>query len=137
DVDLNKVPLREATMTAYEIMLSESQERMLVVVEPKNVDALTKVFQKWDLHAVVIGVVTDTGSVVIHHHGDVVANIPAKSLALGGDMTPVYYRESKRPTYLDQTLKFDAASLPDVTDVASTLKELLATPNIASKQWVY
>ena len=137
DVDLNKVPLREATMSAYEIMLSESQERMLVVVEPKNVDALTKVFQKWDLHAVVIGVVTDTGNVVIHHHGEVVANIPAKSLALGGDMTPVYYRESKRPTYLDQTSKFDAAALPDVTDVASTLKQLLATPNIASKQWVY
>src|SRR5688572_2432769 len=64
DVDLNKVPLREATMSAYEIMLSESQERMLVVVEPKNVDALSNVFQKWDLHAVVIGVVTDTGNVV-------------------------------------------------------------------------
>lgn len=137
DVDLNKVPLREATMSAYEIMLSESQERMLVVVEPKNVEALSKVFGKWDLHAVVIGVVTDTGNIVINHHGEIVANIPAKSLALGGDMTPVYYRESKRPTYLDETLKFDAATIPDVTDIASTLKELLATPNIASKQWVY
>ncbi len=137
DVDLDKVPLRENSMSAYEIMLSESQERMLVVVKPENVAAIVEVFTKWDLHAVVIGVVTDTGNVVVHRHGEIVANIPAKSLALGGDMTPVYEREQKKPAYLEQTLSFDISKVPDVTDATAMLKKLLATPNIASKRWVY
>jgi phosphoribosylformylglycinamidine synthase len=137
DVDLDKVPLREASMSAYEIMLSESQERMLVVVEPKNIEAIKEVFDKWDLHAVVIGIVTDTGNVVVRHHGDIVANIPAKSLALGGDMTPVYVREQKKPAYLSETSAFKASSLSDVKDPGLVLKALLSSPNISSKHWVY
>ena len=137
DVNLDLVPLRESTMSAYEIMLSESQERMLVVVEPKNVDAIKAVFDKWDLQAAVVGVVTDTGNVVIHRKGELVANIPAKSLALGGDMTPVYQRESTEPKYLKTTSTFDVGSIPDVTNAGETLKQLLSSSNIASKRWVY
>ncbi len=137
DVDLNHVPLREATMSAYEIMLSESQERMLVVVEPKNVDAIKAIFEKWDLQAAVVGTVTDTGRVVIRHHGEIVADIPAKALALGGDMTPVYKRETKKPEYLHKTEAFDISSIADVEDATASLKQLLASPTIASKQWVY
>jgi len=136
-IDLNKVPLREATMTSYEIMLSESQERMLVVVEPKNVEAIKSVFTKWDLQAEVIGVVTDSGNVEISYHGEVVANIPSKALALGGDMTPVYERETREPAYLREKRNFDINLLPDVEDANETLTELLSSPNIASKRWVY
>jgi phosphoribosylformylglycinamidine synthase II len=136
-IDLDKVPLREATMSSYEIMLSESQERMLVVVEPKNVDAIKSVFTKWDLKAEVIGVVTDTGNVDISYHGEQVANIPSKSLALGGDMTPVYQREIREPAYLAELRSFDINSLPDVQDANQILKDLLSSPNIASKRWVY
>src|SRR5436190_945109 len=125
-IDLNKVPLREGTMSAYEIMLSESQERMLVVVEPKNVDAIKKVFTKWDLQAEVVGVVTDSGNVEISHRGEVVADIPSKALALGGDMTPVYERETREPSYLDDLRNFDLNNFPDVTDANQMLKELLA-----------
>ncbi|HET9136439.1 MAG TPA: phosphoribosylformylglycinamidine synthase subunit PurL [Candidatus Kapabacteria bacterium] len=137
DIDLNKVPLRESTMSAYEIMLSESQERMLVVVEPKNVEAIRQIFDKWDLRAEVVGTVTDTGRVVIHYHGETVADIPAKALALGGDMTPVYKRDVKEPAYLKTTSSFNVASMPDVSDASGMLKKLLASTNIASKRWVY
>jgi phosphoribosylformylglycinamidine synthase II len=136
-IDLDKVPLREATMSSYEIMLSESQERMLVVVEPKNVDGIRSVFTKWDLQAEVIGVVTDSGNVEISYHGEVVANIPSKALALGGDMTPVYDREIREPSYLNEARNLDLNSFPDVEDANVMLKELLASPNIASKRWVY
>ena len=136
-IDLDKVPLREATMSSYEIMLSESQERMLVVVEPKNVEAIKAVFTKWDLQAEVIGVVTDTGSVEISYHGEIVSNLPSKALALGGDMTPVYERETREPSYLATTKAFDINSISDVDDANEMLKELLGSPNIASKKWVY
>ncbi len=136
-IDLSKVPLRESTMSSYEIMLSESQERMLVVVEPKNVDAIKSVFTKWDLQAEVIGSVTDTGNVEISYHGEVVSNLPSKALALGGDMTPVYQRETREPSYLAATRAFDPSSISDVVDANQMLKELLSSPNIASKSWVY
>lgn len=136
-IDLNKVPLREATMSSYEIMLSESQERMLVIVEPKNVDAIKIVFTKWDLQAEVIGTVTDTGSVEISYHGEIVSNLPSKALALGGDMTPVYQREVREPKYLAATRAFDPTSISDVEDAGAMLKELLSSPSIASKKWVY
>ncbi|MDP4220298.1 MAG: phosphoribosylformylglycinamidine synthase subunit PurL [Bacteroidota bacterium] len=136
-IDLNKVPLREATMSSYEIMLSESQERMLVVVEPKNVDAIKEVFTKWDLQAEVIGTVTDTGTVEISYHGEVVANLPSKALALGGDMTPVYQRETREPSYLKETMGFDLNSISDIDDANAMLRSLIASPNIASKRWVY
>jgi phosphoribosylformylglycinamidine synthase II len=136
-IDLNKVPLRETSMSAYEIMLSESQERMLVVVLPENVSKIKAIFDKWDLQAEIIGTVTDTGRVTINYHGERVADIPAKALALGGDMTPVYQREYREPKYLAETRAFDFSTLPDVEDAGAILKELLASPTIASKQWVY
>jgi len=136
-INLDKVPLREATMSSYEIMLSESQERMLVVVLPENVDAIKAVFSKWDLQAEVIGIVTDTGTVELSHHGEIVSNLPSKALALGGDMTPVYQRETREPSYLATTRAFDPATISDVSDANAMLKELLSSPNIASKSWVY
>jgi phosphoribosylformylglycinamidine synthase subunit PurL len=136
-IDLTRVPLREASMSAFEIMLSESQERMLVVVKPEDVGAIQAVFTKWDLQAEIIGEVTNTGSVVIDYRGERVADIPAKALALGGDMTPVYHRESRQPEYMMKLREFDWNALPDVEDAGAMLKTLLASPNIASKRWVY
>ncbi len=136
-IDLTRVPLRETSMSAFEIMLSESQERMLVVVKPKDVAAIQTIFTKWDLQAEIIGEVTDTGRVVIDYHGERVADIPAKALALGGDMTPVYHRESRKPEYMMELREFDWSALPDIEDAGAMLRTLLGTPNIASKRWVY
>ncbi len=136
-IDLTRVPMREASMSAFEIMLSESQERMLVVVKPKDVAAIQSIFTKWDLQAEIIGEVTDTGRVVIDYHGERVADIPAKALALGGDMTPVYYRETAKPKYLAKTDSYNVLELPDVEDAGAMLRTLISTPTIASKRWVY
>ncbi|HEX5315242.1 MAG TPA: phosphoribosylformylglycinamidine synthase subunit PurL, partial [Candidatus Kapabacteria bacterium] len=136
-IDLGKVPLREASMTAFEIMLSESQERMLVVVKPEDVNAIQAIFTKWDLQAEIIGTVTNTGRIVIDYRGERVADIPARALALGGDMTPVYHRESRKPEYLAQVNSFDVTALPDAQDANAVLRELLGSPNIASKRWVF
>jgi phosphoribosylformylglycinamidine synthase len=136
-VDLDKVPLREDKMSAYEIMLSESQERMLVIVEPKNVDKIKSIFDKWDLQAEIIGEVTNTGRIEISRFGEIVADVPAQSLALGGNMTPVYHRETREPKYFAQTRAFDPASIAPVSDANSMLEKLLSSPVIASKKWVY
>lgn len=136
-IDLGKVPLREASMTAFEIMLSESQERMLVVVRPENVQAIQAIFTKWDLQAEIIGTVTNTGHIAIDYRGERVADIPANALALGGDMTPVYHRESQKPEYLAHVNSFDVSMLSDVDDAGRMLRELLGSPNIASKRWVF
>ncbi len=136
-IDLGKVPLREASMTAFEIMLSESQERMLVVVKPNDVNAIQAIFTKWDLQAEIIGTVTNTGRIVIDYHGERVADIPANALALGGDMTPVYHRESREPKYLARVNSYDVSALPEVEDAGAMLRELLGSLNIASKRWVY
>ena len=133
---LDRVPVREAHMTPYEIMLSESQERMLIVCKPGCEAALEAVFEKWDLHAVRIGEVTGDGRVKVYWHSELVADVPAEHLVLGGG-APVYHRETQRPAYLDQIHTLDA--LPDVTPeaAAETLLALLGSPNIASKRWVF
>ncbi|HET6399945.1 MAG TPA: phosphoribosylformylglycinamidine synthase subunit PurL [Candidatus Kapabacteria bacterium] len=136
-IDLDKVPLREASMTSFEIMLSESQERMLVVVKPEDVVAIQAIFTKWDLQAEIIGRVTNTGRIIIDYHGERVADIPANALALGGDMTPVYHRESRKPKYLAEVNSYDVSTLPDIEDAGAMLRELLGSPNIASKRWVF
>lgn len=136
-IDLDKVPLREDKMSAYEIMLSESQERMLVIVEPKNVDKIKSIFDKWDLQAEIIGEVTDTGRIEISRFGERVADVPAGSLALGGNMTPVYHRDTREPKYFAETRKFDPSSIAPVKDANETLENLLSSPVIASKKWVY
>jgi phosphoribosylformylglycinamidine synthase len=138
DLQLDRVPTRESGMNPYEIMLSESQERMLIVCQTGREDELKAIFEKWDLNAQKIGVVTEEPRVRIHWHGEVVADLDPSHLA-AGDGAPVYERESTRPAYLEETRAFDAATVPDVTpDTATdTLLDLLAAPNIASKRWVH
>ena len=135
-LNLDHVPVREADMSAYEIMLSESQERMLLVCVPGKEEELQAIFVKWDLYAVCVGEVTDTGRVQVKYRGEQVADVEAEHLVLGGG-APVYNRDSRRPDYLDTT-----SVLPDIEDlraheVESAMLSLLASPNIASKQWVY
>ena len=135
---LERVPARETGMTPYELMLSESQERMLIVVEKGREGEIEAVFDKWDLHAEHIGEVTADGRVKVYWHGDLVADVPAEHLVLGGG-APVYHRETKRPAYLDDAHAFEQDTVDDVTsaDAGEVLKQLLGSPNIASKRWVY
>ena len=133
-----KVPTRETGMTPYEIMLSESQERMLIVCKEGCEDELRAIYEKWDLHAVPIGEVTDTGRLEVTFEGETVADIPAGHLVLG-EGAPVYHRESERPAYLDETQAFDASALDDVApdEATEALTDLLAAPTVASKRWVF
>ena len=133
---LDAVPLREKNMTSYEIMLSESQERMLLVVEPKHEQDVKKIFGKWDLHAVTIGEVTDGGRVLVYHHGQLKADVPAETLVLGGG-APVYIRETKEPSYLKHVRDFSVDTLEPPKDYNAVLLELLRSPSIACKRWVY
>jgi len=136
-IDLDKVPLREADMSAYEIMLSESQERMLVVIEKGKEAIAAAVCAKWDVPFVCIGEVTDDEHVSIFRKGQLVARIPAQSLVLGGD-APVYVREQKRPEYLDELHRHvDKGPVIDTAGFTDVLQRLLASPTIASKRWVY
>lgn len=135
DIDVMKVPQRESGMTPYEIMLSESQERMLLIVEPDNFSNLQSIFHKWDLDAVMIGQVTDTGNLVVKSDGHVVASIPSDTLVLGGK-APVYTREIKEPEYLRLTRNFDINTIPEPEDHHEILLKLIQSPNIASKRKV-
>jgi len=135
-INLDKVPAREKGMTAYEMLLSESQERMLVVTEKGREQEIIDIYEKWDLNAVVIGEVVDGENVTYHKDGEVKADIPADSLVLGGG-APVYKREAERPAYLEETQNFDIDSLDHPTDHTEILKKLLGSPNIASKRWVH
>ncbi len=135
-LDLENVPTRESGMTPYEIMLSESQERMLMVVTPENFDKVQAVFEKWDMHAEKIGVVTEGGMLKIRFHGEVKAELPAQMLILGGD-APVYSREYTEPAYLKETRDFNPETLKEPADYNAVLQTLLKAPNIASKKAVY
>ncbi|HEX8299743.1 MAG TPA: phosphoribosylformylglycinamidine synthase subunit PurL [Rubricoccaceae bacterium] len=138
DLDLERVPQRETGMTPYEILLSESQERMLVVVEAGREAEIEAVFDRWDLHVARIGVVTDSERVRVRWHGTLVADVPAEHLVLGGG-APVYTRETARPAHLDTTRAFRDALLDDLTPetARAALVALVGQPNIASKAWVY
>ncbi|MCB1050415.1 MAG: phosphoribosylformylglycinamidine synthase subunit PurL [Acidobacteria bacterium] len=137
DLDLSKVPMRETHMTAYEIMLSESQERMLLVCKPERVQEIADVFEKWDLSASVIGKVTETGRVRIWGpDGQLAADMPVDPLAA---KAPVYDRPRAEPPYF-KTLKaadLSAYSDLDAEGVGHAMHTLLAAPNIASKHWFY
>ncbi len=135
-IDLNKVPLREKGMTAYEIMLSESQERMLCCVKKGNEDKVKEVFEKWDLHCEIVGYVTDDGNIDIDYNGEKKAVLPSFELVLGGG-APVYHRETKKPGYIDELRKFDFNSLTQPDDLHETFITVFSSPNIASKKWVY
>ncbi|MBR4250312.1 MAG: phosphoribosylformylglycinamidine synthase subunit PurL [Verrucomicrobia bacterium] len=134
EIELSKVPQRATGMTPYEIMLSESQERMLIIVNKGHEAEVQRIFDKWDLPWSEIGVVTDTGRMVVRNHGEVVADIPAAKIA---NDSPVYHRESKEPEYLNDVRAFQISSVQDTTNAAQDLEALLAVPTIASKNWVY
>jgi phosphoribosylformylglycinamidine synthase len=133
-IDLNRVPLREKSMEPWEIMLSESQERMLMVVEPSKVDAIGAVFEKWDLTAAAIGEVTGDGRFTIRRGEEVLASVPAGFLT---DDAPVNIRPTAEPGYFSALRKADCSELRNCGDWTGLLKRLLASPNIASKRWIY
>lgn len=136
DINLDKVPLRETGMTAYEIMLSESQERMLVVAKKEFEKEVKEVFEKWDLHCETIGVVTKDRKVKINYQGVLKADLDPYDLVLGGG-APQYDRETKRPAYLDETNKFDKNAVSAPTDLKFAVLKVFSSPVIASKKWVY
>ena len=134
EIDVAKVPQRETGMVPYEIMLSESQERMLVILKKGREAEAKKIFEKWDLHAEEIGFVTDDALMRVKENGVTVAEIPAKMLA---DEAPVYIREEKEPEYLKKAQAFDPKTLGNPGDLNAALLKLLDAPTIASKEWVY
>ncbi len=135
-INLDKVPLREKGMTAYEIMLSESQERMLCVVQKGFESNVKEVFEKWDLHCETVGEVTNDGKLYIKYEGEDKAEIPPFELVLGGG-APVYHRETKEPEYLKRTRDFDFSKLPVSDNLTDIFEKIFSSPNIASKKWVY
>ena len=136
EIDLDKVPTRQSNMLPYEILLSESQERMLVVVQKGKEDTVKKIFKKWDLHAEEIGVVTDTKRIRYYMNGEQVGDVPADSLVLGGG-APQYERAYKEPAYFQEFKKFNINSIPQPESLKAVADAMLAMPNIASKKWVY
>lgn len=135
-IDLDKVPTRQKNMKAWELLLSESQERMLVVVERGKEASVLKVFEKWDLSCSEIGQVTDDGLLKFYMHGELEAEIPAYELVLGGG-APQYTREYKEPAYFAKIKAFDSNTIADVTELKPVAEQLVQIPNIASKRWVY
>jgi phosphoribosylformylglycinamidine synthase subunit PurL len=135
EIDVSLVPQRESGMTPYEIMLSESQERMLLVVKKGREAEVEAIFEKWDLHAAHIGDVTSDGVLRVKNRGTVVAEIPNTALV---DQAPVYDRPTTRPKYLDDVSELDEKALSrNVPAPREALRSLLASPTIASKRWVY
>lgn len=134
EIELAKVPQRAPGMTPYEIMLSESQERMLIIVQRGREEEVKRVFDKWDLPWAEIGAVTDTGRMVVRHHGQVVADIPARLIA---NESPVYHREAQEPAYVREVRAFRLDGVPETRDPVADLRRLLAWPTVASKNWVY
>ncbi|MEY3236518.1 MAG: hypothetical protein RI883_619, partial [Bacteroidota bacterium] len=136
DIHLDLVPTRQENMLPYEILLSESQERMLVVVAKGQEDVVKRIFDKWDLHAEEIGVVTDSDRVRYFMHGEMVGDVPAESLVLGGG-APQYNREYKEPAYYQEYKKFNMDDVKQPEDLKEVAFKMLQLPNIASKRWVY
>ena len=134
ELDLSSVPLRETGMTPYEILLSESQERMLLVAKKGTEDEIKKIFDKWDLEAVVVGRVTDDQRFRALWQGEEVARIPIRLLTKDA---PVYQRPATRPANHEQIQQLDLSSVAEPSDLSAALKQLLASPNIASKEWIY
>jgi phosphoribosylformylglycinamidine synthase len=136
DIHLDKVPTRQENMLPYEILLSESQERMLVVVKKGEEEVVKSIFDKWDLHAEEIGVVTDSDRVRYFMNGELVGDVPAESLVLGGG-APQYQREYSEPAYYQEFKKFNIEDVQQPEDLKEVAFFLLQHPNIASKRWVY
>ncbi len=135
-IDLDKVPLRQQNMEAFEILLSESQERMLVCVKKGREAEVEAIFEKWDLNCAHIGEVIDEDRLYFYYHGDLVADVPAESLVLGGG-APQYDREYKEPAYFKEYQQFSIDTVPEPEHLQDVAWFLLAQPNIASKRWIY
>ncbi|MDD2680353.1 MAG: phosphoribosylformylglycinamidine synthase subunit PurL, partial [Candidatus Omnitrophica bacterium] len=133
EIEIALVPRKEEGMNAYEVMLSESQERMLVIVEKDKLDAVKKIFDKWHVPADIIGKVTDDGMVRVRENGIVVAEVPAAALV----EAPVYYRKATRPKYLAKVNKLNLSSIKEPKNYNAALLKLLSNPTIASKGWVF
>ena len=135
-IDLDKVPTRQKNMKAWELLLSESQERMLLVAEKGREHEVTKIFEKWDLPCSVIGEVTDDGILNFYMNNELEASLPAYDLVLGGG-APQYDREFREPKYLNEIKKFDANSISVPKDLKAVAEKLIILPSIASKRWIY
>lgn len=136
EIDVAKVPTREKNMTPYEMLLSESQERMVIVLEKGKEQMAYDVFEKWDLHAVHIGKVTNDKMFRVLENGKIVAEVPARSLV---DDAPVYHRTGKKPSLQDELNALDMNDIKDVTkdNAVEVLRKLLTSLNIASRKWIY
>ncbi|MCK8489148.1 phosphoribosylformylglycinamidine synthase subunit PurL [Paenibacillus sp. MBLB2552] len=131
---LDEVPQREEGMTAYEMMLSESQERMLFVVEPKDEAQAREIFERWGVICAKVGKVTDDGRLKLFHHGDLVGDMPVTALV---DECPIYNKPSEVPAYYEQNASVDTTRYEEVRDLGAALEQVLASPSVASKAWVY
>jgi len=134
-IDLDKVPTRQKNMKAWELLLSESQERMLICVERGKEDSVLKVFEKWDLPCSEIGEVTEDGLLNFYMHGVLEASVPAYELVLGGG-APQYKREYTEPKYFEKIKGFSIDAVEDAADIKAVAEQLIQIPNIASKRWV-
>jgi len=135
-INLDKVPTRQANMQPFEILLSESQERMLIVGEKGKEHLLEAVFEKWDLECELIGEVTDTGMIEYHSKGEIVAKVNADSLVLGGG-APIYQRETAVPKYFEKIKAYNIDNISEPNNILETANKVFASPNIVSKRWVY
>lgn len=133
---LDKVPTRQKDMKAWEMLLSESQERMLIVVQKGKEKIVTDIFEKWDIHCEEIGVVTKEPLLKFFMHDELVAEVPAESLVLGGG-APVYEREYTQPSYFEERDRFDIAQIAVPDDLQAVARQLVCLPNIAGKRWIY
>ncbi len=136
-IDLDKVPTRQQNMKAWELLLSESQERMLIVTKKGKEDSVLKIFEKWDLPCSKIGEVTNDGLLKFYMHGNLEAEIPAEELVLGGG-APQYTREYKEPKYFSQIKKWKIDDVKDIdeSEIKNIAEQLITLPNIASKRWI-
>lgn len=136
ELHIDRVPVRETGMIPYEILLSESQERMMVCVKQGMEDAVREVFTKWGLDSTIVGYVTDDRLMTVKLNGQTVSQIPSHDLVLGGG-APVYHRETRRPAYMDELNSLDLDSLPLPSDWNKTLVTMLSSPNLCHKGWVF
>lgn len=131
---LDLVPQREEGMTPYEMMLSESQERMLFVIAPEHEEQAREIFRRWGVICEKVGKVTDDGRLKLFHQGELVADMPVKALVDDG---PVYHKPSQVPAYYERMAQTDTTAYPETRDLTDALKRVLASPTVASKEWVY
>ncbi len=135
-IELDKVPTRQTQMKAWELLLSESQERMLLVAQKGREAEITSIFSKWDLPCSVIGEVTDGGILEFYMNGELEASLPAHELVLGGG-APQYDRDYKEPSYFKKISEFDAGKIPVPADLKAVAEKIIALPSVASKRWIF